>query len=171
MEEAIQYHQCLCTWSLLDFEISDVSILAHDFFKSLICETWHYLNIFLGGLVPFDSDFLLGIWAKQSLSFLFAYWLYGAICSVLNYIWFYSCTVTSLALTRRLHREWGYYWLFLLAMSLECLPTSWLSLPAASRKVIETLNADKLVWWFAQNFGLIIIYLSTLLLGTDEVNG
>jgi hypothetical protein len=153
------------------WDIWHMSRLTHDFFKSLICATWNYLNIFLGGLVPFDSDFLLGIWAKQSLSFLFAYWLYGAICSVLNYIWLYGCTVTSLALTRRLHHEWGYYWLFLLAMSLECLPTSWLSLPAASRKVIETLNADKLVWWFVQKFWLIIIHLSTLLLGADEVSG
>lgn len=38
--------------------------------------------------------------------------------------------------------EWGYYWFFLLAMSIECQPISWLGVLVASGNVIQAQDAD-----------------------------
>ncbi len=41
-----------------------------------------------------------------------------------------------------LQLEQGYYWLFTIAVPLECKPTSWLRLPVASKDATETQDAD-----------------------------
>lgn len=65
---------------------------------------------------------------------------------------------------------WGYYWpFFLSAMSLENQPTSWFSLPVASknsRNVTETQDTD--VWrMLCPNFGQIVIYLFPPTIGSS----
>ncbi len=59
-----------------------------------------------------------------------------------------------------LQLEWGYYWIFWLAMSPECSPTSWPSLPMASRNATETQDADFVIL-LCPDFGEMNIYLST----------
>jgi hypothetical protein len=59
-----------------------------------------------------------------------------------------------------LQLEWGYYWIFWSAMSLECSPTSWPSLPMASRSATETQDADFVIP-LCPDFWQITIYLST----------
>jgi hypothetical protein len=66
----------------------------------------------------------------------------------------------SLEHANLLQLEWGYYWIFWLAMSLECSPTSWPSLPMASRSATETQDADFVIL-LCPGFGQMTIYLST----------
>jgi hypothetical protein len=75
-------------------------------------------------------------------------------------MWNMKVDKQSLEHANLLQREKGYYWVFWLAMSLECSPTSWPSLPMASRSATETQDADFVIL-LCPDFGQMTIYLST----------
>ncbi len=75
-------------------------------------------------------------------------------------MWNLKVDKQSLEHAKLLQLEWGYYWIFWLAMSLECSPTSWPSLPMASRSATETQDADFVIL-LCPGFGQMTIYLST----------
>jgi hypothetical protein len=83
-----------------------------------------------------------GLSLQSFLLYLFwSVWTWPNICLVNSHFSAELLQFSQYALYL-LQLECGYYWLFLLAASLDCLPTSWLSLSVHSRNTTETPDAD-----------------------------
>jgi hypothetical protein len=83
-----------------------------------------------------------GLSLQSFLLYLFwSVWTWPNICLVTSHFSAELLQFSQYALYL-LQLECGYYWLFLLAASLDCLPTSWLSLSVHSRNTTETPDAD-----------------------------
>jgi hypothetical protein len=111
--------------------------------RSLLCPVW----------VPLTTHIIISQFFKSKIlkfqTRLLCLWLRCLLVQV-------QAKMKSLPYhTSFLQLEWGYYWLFLLAMFSYCHPTKMIEF-SLLQKMQQKLKTKKIVQWFAQYFGLTI---------------